>query len=92
MVQGAPVPFLRKATGARAAIINALLWGFANGHTGPVNMGGAYQHFKVKGYATQGYLDVLALLNGGFTASSKTWGTPVATLVALPAPAQPASK
>lgn len=92
MVQGAPVPFLRKATGARAAIINALLWGFANGHTGPVNMGAAYQHFKVKGLAPQGNLDVLALLNGGFTASSKTWGQPVAQLVVLPAPAQPASK
>lgn len=92
MVQGAPVPFLRKATGARAAIINALLWGFAQGHTGPVNMGAAYQHFKVKGLAPQGNLDVLALLNGGFTASSKTWGQPVAQLVVLPAPAQPASK
>jgi hypothetical protein len=89
MVQGAPVPFLRKATGARAAIINALLWGFANGHTGPVNVGGAYQHFKAKQYGTQGYLDLVALLNGGFTASSKTWGQPVATLVAVQ-PAAPA--
>jgi len=92
MVAGAPVPFLRKATGARASIVNALLWGFAQGHSGPVNMGAAYQHFKAKGYATQGNLDVLALLNGGFSASSKTWGQPVAQLVVLPTPAQPAGK
>jgi hypothetical protein len=84
---GQQVPFLRKATGGRAAIINALLWGFANGHSGPVPLAGAYQHFKVKGLATQGYLDLLALLNGGFSATSKTWGQPFAKLVALPAPA-----
>lgn len=87
LVQGAPVPFLRKGTGARAAIVHSLLWGFANGHTGPVNVAGAYAHFKAKGLATQGYLDLVACLNGGFTASSKTWGQPVATLVAV----QPAS-
>ena len=81
---GQQVPFLRKATGGRAAIINSLLWGFANGHTGPVPLAGAYAHFKAQGLATQGYLDVLALLNGGFSASSPVWGQPFAKLVALP--------
>jgi hypothetical protein len=90
-VPGAPVPFLRKATGARAAIVNALLWGFANGHTGPVNVGAAYGHFKAKALATQGYTDLVALLNGGFSASAKTWGQPVAQLVVVPAPAAPAA-
>lgn len=91
---GQLVPFLRKANGARATVVNALLWGFANGHTGPVPVAGAYAYFKAKGYATQGYVDVLALLNGGFSASSKTWGQPFASLVVLPqAPAPaPASK
>lgn len=83
---GQLVPFLRKATGARATIVNALLWGFANGHNGPVPVAGAYAHFKAKGFATQGYDDLLALLNGGFSASSKTWGQPFAKLVVLPAP------
>lgn len=82
---GQTVPFLRKATGGRAAIVNALLWGFANGHSGPVNLAGVYAHFKVKGLAVQGRLDLLALLNGGFSATSKTWGQPFAKLVALPA-------
>ena len=85
-VPGAPVPFLRKGTGARATIVNALLWGFANDHKGPVNVAGAYQHFKAKGYTAQGYADLVALLNGGFSASSKTWGQPVAQLVTVPAP------
>ena len=83
---GQLVPFLRKATGGRADVINALLWGFANGHTGPVNLAGVYQHFKVKGLAVQGRVDLLALLNGGFSATSKTWGQPFAKLVVLPAP------
>jgi hypothetical protein len=87
-VPGAPVPFLRKGTGARATIVNALLWGFANDHKGPVNVAGAYQHFKAKGYAAQGYADLVALLNGGFSASSKTWGQPVAQLVTVPAPSK----
>lgn len=81
---GQLVPFLRKASGGRATIVNALLWGFANGHSGPVNLAGAYQHFKVKGLAVQGRLDLLALLNGGFSATSKTWGQPFAKLVVLP--------
>ena len=81
---GQLVPVLRKGTGARAAVVNALLWGFANGHTGPVPVAGAYQYFKTKGYATQGYVDLLSLLNGGFSASSKTWGQPFAKLVVLP--------
>lgn len=84
IAQGQKAPFLRKATGGRAAIINALLWGFANGHSGPVPLAGAYAHFKAQGLATQGYLDVLALLNGGFSASSPVWGQPFAKLVALP--------
>lgn len=75
-------PFLRKATGGRATVVNALLWGFANGHTGPVNVAGAYAHFGQAKLATQGYADLLALLNGGFSASSKTWGQPFAKLVA----------
>lgn len=86
---GQVVPFLRKATGGRATIVNALLWGFANGHTGPVPVAGAYQHFKTKGLQVQGYLDLLALLNGGFSATSKTWGQPFAKLVVLPAPVAP---
>ena len=80
-------PFLRKATGGRAAIVNALLWGFANGHTGPVNVAGAYAHFGQSKLSTQGYADLLALLNGGFSASSKTWGQPFAQLVPLATPA-----
>lgn len=87
IAQGQVVPFLRKATGGRASVINALLWGFANGHTGPVPVAGAYQHFKAKGLAVQGYVDLLSLLNGGFSATSKTWGQPFAKLVVLPAPA-----
>lgn len=83
---GQLVPFLRKATGGRADVINALLWGFANGHSGPVNLAGVYQHFKAKGLAVQGRVDLLALLNGGFSATSKTWGQPFAKLVVLPAP------
>lgn len=86
IAQGQVVPFLRKATGGRASVINALLWGFANGHTGPVPVAGAYQHFKAKGLAVQGYVDLLSLLNGGFSATSKTWGQPFAKLVVLPAP------
>lgn len=77
------VPFLRKASGGRATIVNALLWGFANGHSGPVNLAGVYQHFKAKGLAVQGRLDLLSVLNGGFSASSKTWGQPFAKLVVL---------
>lgn len=87
IAQGQVVPFLRKATGGRASVINALLWGFANGHTGPVPVAGAYQHFKQQGLAVQGYVDLLSLLNGGFSATSKTWGQPFAKLVVLPAPA-----
>jgi hypothetical protein len=79
------VPFLRKANGGRATIVNALLWGFANGHSGPVNLAGVYQHFKTKGLAVQGRADLLAVLNGGFSASSKTWGQPFAKLVVVPA-------
>jgi hypothetical protein len=85
--QGSLPPFLKKATGGRASIVNALLWGFANGHTGPVNVAGAYAYFGQAKLATQGYLDLLALLNGGFSASSKTWGQPFAKLVPLPMPA-----
>lgn len=91
ITQGQAVPFLRKASGGRASIINALLWGFANGHTGPVPVAGAYQYFKAKGLAVQGYADLLALLNGGFSASSKTWGQPFAKLVVLPAPGTPSA-
>lgn len=82
---GDAVPFLRKATGGRASIVNALLWGFANGHSGPVNLAGVYQHFKSKGLATQGFTDLRAVMNGGFSASSKTWGQPFAKLVVLEA-------
>jgi hypothetical protein len=88
---GSLPPFLRKATGGRAAIVNALLWGFANGHSGPVNVAGAYAHFGQAKLATQGWADLLALLNGGFSASSKTWGQPFAKLVPLAAPATPAA-
>jgi hypothetical protein len=80
-------PFLRKASGGRATIVNALLWGFANGHTGPVNVAAAYSHFGQAKLAPQGYADLLALLNGGFSASSKTWGQPFAKLVPLATPA-----
>jgi hypothetical protein len=91
---GQPAPFLKKQTGSkgRPYIVNCLLWGFVNGHTGPVNVAGVYAHFAKQGEKPQGKLDLLALLNGGFTASSKTWGQPFAQLVVLPAPAQPASK
>jgi hypothetical protein len=87
---GQLVPFLRKANGGRATIVNSLLWGFANGHNGPVPVAGAYQHFKSKGLAVQGYTDLRALLNGGFSASSKTWGQPFAKLVVLPSQVAPA--
>jgi hypothetical protein len=92
MVQGQPVPFLRKATGNRANIIGALLWGFANGHSGPVPVGPALAHAHAAKWQPQGMADLVALLNGGFTASSKTWGQPFAQLVVLPAPAAPAAK
>jgi peptidoglycan hydrolase-like protein with peptidoglycan-binding domain len=91
MPAGSLPPFLRKATGQRAAIVNALLWGFANGHTGPVNMAGAYAHFGNAKLATAGWADLVALLNGGFSASSKTWGQPFAKLVPLPGAATPAA-
>ena len=95
LAPGTLPPFLRAALtntkkGGRPAIVNALLWGFANGHNGPVPVAGAYQYFKTHGLTTQGYADLLALLNGGFSASSKTWGQPFAKLVVLPQ--APASK
>ena len=92
MVQGQPVPFLRKQGGNRYNIVNALVWGFANGHTGPVPVGPALAHCTAAKWAPQGMADLVALLNGGFTASSKQWGQPFVQLVVLPAPAAPAAK
>jgi len=89
------LPFLRGNNSARAKILAAHLWGFANGHKpgAPVSLLGATNYCKATfggAFGVNGYLDVCALLNGGFSASSKVWGTPFAKLVVLPA--QPAQK
>ena len=96
-VAGAGLPFLRGTTSARARILNAHLFGFVNGHAAgtPVSLQGATNYCKATfgaAFGVNGYLDVCALLNGGFSPSSKVWGTAFAELVVLPAPAQPAAK
>lgn len=89
------LPFLRGNNSARAKILGAHLWGFVNGHKvgAPVNLQGATNYCKATfggAFGVNGYLDVCALLNGGFSPSSKTWGQPFAQLVVMPA--QPAQK
>jgi len=89
---GTVLPFLRGGNSARARILQAHLWGFAQGHKpgAPVVLLGATNHCKATyagAFGVNGYLDVCALLNGGFSPSSKTWGTAYAQLVVLPTPA-----
>lgn len=86
---GPVVPFLRQAKSARAQILEAHLFGFANGHKpgDPVSLSGATAHCKARfgaAYGLNGYTDLCALLNGGFSPSSKQWGIPYAELVVLP--------
>jgi hypothetical protein len=87
---GTVLPFLRGGNSARANILQAHLWGFAEGHKhgAPVSLQGATNHCKARyagAYGVNGYTDVCALLNGGFSPSSKVWGTAYAELVVLPA-------
>jgi len=83
------LPFLRGNNSNRAKILAAHLWGFAQGHKvgQPVPWLGVNNYciatFKTA-YGLNNYLDVCALLNGGYNPSSKTWGIPFAKLVVLP--------
>jgi hypothetical protein len=85
----APLPFAKLAgTGKRANI----LWALANGT--PVaggNRSNTLQHFvaySVKhGASGKSVLDLLAALNGGYSAASKHWGTAYIALQVIPAPA-----
>ncbi len=86
---GPVVPFLRQAKSARAQILEAHLFGFVAGHKAgePVPLSGVSAYCKTKfedAYGLNGYTDVRALLNGGFSPSSKQWGIPYAELVVLP--------
>lgn len=87
---GSPVvPFLRQAKSARAQILEAHLFGFVNGHKAgdPVSLSGVHGYCKSKfgaAYGLNGFTDLCALLNGGFSPSSKTWGSSFAELVVLP--------
>lgn len=87
---GSTLPFLRGGNSARARILAAHIWGFSkDAKPGePVNLAGATNYCKATfggAFGINGYLDVCALLNGGFSPSSKVWGTPYAELVVLPA-------
>ena len=86
---GPVVPFLRQAKSARAQILEAHLFGFVNGHKAgePVPLSGVSAYCKTKfggAYGLNGFTDVCALLNGGFSPSSKQWGIAYAELVVLP--------
>lgn len=86
---GTVLPFLRGANTARARILQAHLFGFVQGHKAgaPVSLQGVSNYCKAQfagAYGINGYLDLCALLNGGFSPSSKTWGTAYAQLVVLP--------
>ena len=86
---GTVLPFLRGGNSARARILQAHLFGFVQGHKAgaPVSLQGVSNYCKAQfagAYGINGYLDLCALLNGGFSPSSKTWGTAYAQLVVLP--------
>jgi hypothetical protein len=86
-----PIPFVNmQRAGNRAAIF----WAMVNGvptPNGPSRTLQAFLAYSVKhGASGKACLDLLAALNGGFSASSKHYGTPYVKLVVGKAPnAQP---
>jgi hypothetical protein len=80
-----PMPFANMVKqGKRAAILWAMVNGVPNSTKGgkPLFTLSAYYAYSVKhGASKANPLDLLAALNGGFSPSSKNWGTPYIKLV-----------
>ena len=79
-----PVPFgyNGKTNGVRATIQNWLLFGVKGAKQN--NAGVAQAHAKKLGHSTKRPICLLALLNGGYSPSSATWGTSFVKLVVKP--------
>lgn len=80
-----PMPFANMAKAGKRAQI---LWAIVNGVPASTKGGSAsktlasYLTYSVaRGASKSAMLDLLAALNGGFSTSSKNWGTPYAKLV-----------
>ena len=79
-----PVPFgyNGKPNGVRATIQNWFLFGVKGAKQN--NAGVAQAHAKKLGHSTKRPICLLALLNGGYSPSSATWGTSFVKLVVTP--------
>ena len=79
-----PVPFgyNGKTNGVRATIQNWFLFGVKGAKQN--NAGVAQAHAKKLGHSTKRPICLLALLNGGYSPSSATWGTSFVKLVVTP--------
>ena len=79
-----PVPFCYngKPNGVRATIQNWFLFGVKGAKQN--NAGVAQAHAKKLGHSTKRPICLLALLNGGYSPSSATWGTSFVKLVVSP--------
>ena len=79
-----PVPFgyNGKPNGVRATIQNWFLFGVKGAKQN--NAGVAQAHAKKLGHSTKRPICLLALLNGGYSPSSATWGTSFVKLVVSP--------
>ena len=79
-----PVPFgyNGKVGGVRATIQNWLLFGVKNAKQNNAHV--ALTHAKPLGHSYKSPICLLALLNGGYSPSSATWGTSFVKLVGKP--------
>ena len=79
-----PVPFgyNGKVGGVRATIQNWLLFGVKNAKQNNAHV--ALTHAKPLGHSYKSPICLLALLNGGYSPSSATWGTSFVKLVVKP--------
>ena len=79
-----PVPFgyNGKVGGVRATIQNWLLYGVKNAKQNNAHV--ALTHAKPLGHSYKSPICLLALLNGGYSPSSATWGTSFVKLVVKP--------
>ena len=79
-----PVPFgyNGKVNGVRATIQNWLLFGVKNAKQNNAHV--ALTHAKPLGHSYKSPICLLALLNGGYSPSSATWGTSFVKLVVSP--------
>ena len=79
-----PVPFgyNGKVGGVRATIQNWLLFGVKNAKQNNAHV--ALTHAKPLGHSYKSPICLLALLNGGYSPSSATWGTSFVKLVVSP--------